>query len=393
MIPDPIRIGIVAGEESGDLLGAGLMQQLRQRWPNAIFEGVGGPRMQAQGCTSLYPMQRLSIIGIFEVLGSLLALLRIRRGLIKHFTTHRPDVFIGIDAPQFNIGLEEKLRSAGIPTMHYVSPTVWAWRHYRIHHIRRAVDHMLVLFPFEQEIYKEYGLPTTFVGHPLADALPENPDRDAARSKLSLPENKVVVGLLPGSRRGELKRHAKLFVRTAMWLHQRNRKIEFAVPLVSPETKRIFEDAIATQSAGSVPMRLIEGQSREVMEASDVLVIASGTATLEAALLKRPMVVTYKVNWLTYIIFRLVSRITLYSLPNNLAGKELLPEYMQSQATPENLGQATEHFLVHPEKMQEVRHELENIADSLRQNADVNAANAVVKFIESGHESTKGVSN
>jgi lipid-A-disaccharide synthase len=338
--------------------------------------------MQAEGCNSLYPMKSLSIIGIFEVLGSIFTLLRIRRGLVKYFTTHNPDLFIGIDAPQFNIGLEEKLRSAGIPTMHYVSPTVWAWRHYRIHQIRRAVDHMLVLFPFEQEIYHQHGLPVTFVGHPLADALPTNPDRNAARALLSLPQDKVIVGLLPGSRRGELKRHAELFVRTAMWLHERNRKIEFAVPLVSTETRRIFEDAIATMAAATLPMRLIDGHSREVMEASDVLVIASGTATLEAAILKRPMVVTYKINWLTYFLFRLISRISLYSLPNNLAGKELLPEYMQSQATPENLGQATEHFLSHPEEMEEVRHELEAITNMLRRNADERAAMALINFLQ-----------
>jgi lipid-A-disaccharide synthase len=377
----PIRIGIVAGEESGDLLGSGLIREIRSRWPNAEFEGIGGPRMQAAGCNSLYPMKKLSIIGILEVLGSIVSLVRIRRGLIKHFLERRPDVFIGIDAPQFNIGLAEKLKTAGIPTMQYVSPTVWAWRRYRINHIHRAVDHMLVLFPFELEIYHQQGIPVTFVGHPLADELPESPDRAGAREQLGLPQNQVVVGLLPGSRRGELYRHAELFIRTARWLHQRNHKLVFCTPLVSKETRRIYEDAISRLGAGDLPVQLVDGQSREVMEASDVLVIASGTATLEAALLRRPMVVTYKINWLTYLIFKMFSQIKLYALPNNLAGKELLPEYMQARATAENLGRATENFLAHPDEMEKVRGELDKISHELRQNANQRAAEAVIDFV------------
>jgi len=377
-----IRIGIVAGEESGDLLGAGLIHQIRVRWPNVEFEGIGGPRMQAAGCNSLYPMKKLSIIGILEVLGSIVSLIRIRRGLVRHFLANRPDVFIGIDAPQFNIGLAEILKQAGIPTMQYVSPTVWAWRRYRINHIRRAVDHVLVLFPFELEIYRKQGIPATFVGHPLADELAEPPDRAAARARLGLPESKVVVGLLPGSRRGELHRHAELFIQTAIWLHQRNHKIVFCTPLVNDEIRRIYEDAIAQLDAGKLPIKLVDGQSRDVMEASDVLVIASGTATLEAALLRRPMVVTYRINWLTYLIFQMLSQIKLYALPNNLAGKELVPEYMQSRATAENLGRATENFLAHPAELEQVRRELDQMAIALRQDASQRAADTVVSFIE-----------
>jgi lipid-A-disaccharide synthase len=240
---------------------------------------------------------------------------------------------------------------------------------------------MLVLFPFELDIYHQQGIPVTFVGHPLADELPESPDRNAAREKLDLPRNRVVVGLLPGSRRGELLRHAELFVRTAAWLHQRNHKLVFCTPLVSKETRRIYEDAIARLGAGELPILLIDGQSREVMEASDVLVIASGTATLEAALLRRPMVVTYRINWLTYLVFKMFSQIKLYALPNNLAGKELLPEYMQANATAENLGRATENFLAHPEHMDQVRSELDQMAHALKQNASKRAADAVIEFI------------
>lgn len=377
-----IRIGIVAGEESGDLLGAGLMRELKAQWPNAQFEGIGGPRMIEAGCNSLFPMKVLSIIGIFEVLGSIASLFRIRRHLVRHFTDNPPDVFIGIDAPQFNIGLAGKLKKAGIPTMHYVSPTVWAWRRYRIKHVKQAVDHMLVLFPFETNIYREHRVPVTFVGHPLADILPDSADHTKARSALGLPENKVVVGLLPGSRKGELKRHADLFVKTAQWLHSRNSKIVFAAPLVNTEIKAMFEQAIIKAGAGDLPIYLVDGQSRKVMEASDVLVIASGTATLEAALLKRPMVVTYKINWLTALVFRMFSRISLYALPNNLAGRELLPEFMQRKATAKNIGHATEHFLAHPEEISKVRCELNQIALELKQNANKRAAEAVVAFVD-----------
>ena len=377
-----IRVAIVAGEESGDLLGAGLMRELKAQWPTVQFEGIGGPRMIEAGCNSLFPIKKLSIIGIFEVLGSIVSLYRIRLSLIRRFTANPPDLFIGIDAPQFNIGLAEKLKKAGIPTMQYVSPTVWAWRSYRIKQIQRAVDHILVLFPFETKIYKEHCIPVTFVGHPLADALPDTPDQARARAALTIPENKVIVGLLPGSRKGELRRHADLFVKTAQWLHERNHKIIFAVPLVNKEIRSLFEDAISRRGAGELPMYLIDGNSRDVMEASDVLVTASGTATLEAALLKRPMVVTYKINWLTYLIFRMFSQIKMYALPNNLAGKELLPEFMQHKATAENIGQATEHFLAHPEELNKVQEELNLIASELRQNASKRAANAVVSFLE-----------
>lgn len=381
--PDPrnLRIGIIAGEESGDVLAAGLITSLQKKFPNAKFEGIAGPRMQAAGCISYFPMEKLAIIGVVEVISSLFSLARIRRGILNHFILSPPDLVIGVDAPQFNIGVEEKLRHAGIPTIHYVSPTIWAWRKYRIKHIQQAVDHMLVLFPFEQKIYEEKKIPATYVGHPLADELSGETNIDSARSALSLSRNKVVVGLLPGSRKSELNRHAELFVRTALWLHKRNSKIVFVAPFVNRVTRQIFERAITNNNAGNLPITLVDGKSRQVMEASDVLVVASGTATLEAALLRRPMVVTYKVNWLTYLIFRMFSSIDLYSLPNNLVGYELLPEFMQSRARPEIIGKAAEHFISHPEAMNRVRQALDKMANQLRQNANETSAQAVADFI------------
>lgn len=384
-MPDPdlrhLRIGIIAGEESGDILAAGLVQSLQKKFPNAKFEGIAGPRMQAAGCISYFPMEKLAIIGVVELINSLFSLASIRRKIIKHFVSSPPDLVIGVDAPQFNIGVEEQLHRAGIPIIHYVSPTIWAWRKYRIKHIQQAVDHMLVLFPFEKEIYEKKKIPVTYVGHPLADELSGNVDIDSARSALSLSRNKVVVGLLPGSRKSELNRHADLFVRTALWLHKRNSKIVFAVPFVNRATRRIFERAIIANNAGKLPITLVEGNARKVMEASDVLVVASGTATLEAALLRRPMVVTYKINWLTYLIFRMFSSINLYSLPNNLVGYELLPEFMQNRATPEAIGKAAEHFISHPEAMDRVQRALDKMANQLRQNANETSARAVADFI------------
>lgn len=384
-MPEPdlrqLRIGIVAGEESGDILAAGLMTQLLKIFPNAQFEGIAGPRMQALGCISLFPMDKLAIIGIVEVINSLFVLARIRKGIINHFISCRPDLVIGVDAPQFNIGMEERLRTAGLPTMHYVSPTVWAWRQYRIKQIGRAVDHMLILFPFEKKIYEEKNIPVTFVGHPLADELSDEIDIDSARKTLSLSRSQLVVGLLPGSRKSELNRHAELFVKSALWLHGRNSKIVFVVPFVNKVTRQIFEQAIANNDAGNLPITLVDGNSRKVMEASDVLIIASGTATIEAALMRRPMVITYKVSWLTALIFRMFSSTELYSMPNNLVGYELLPELMQDRATPEAIGKAAEHFISHPEEMEQVRHELDRIANQLRQNANEKSAKAVAKFI------------
>jgi lipid-A-disaccharide synthase len=376
-----VRIGIVAGEVSGDMLGAGLMRALKKFLPGARFEGIGGPRMQAEGCRSLYPMEKLSIIG-FESLGKYPEIREIRRRLCRRFLEEPPDVFIGVDAPDFNLGLERRLKSAGVLTVHYVSPTVWAWRGWRIRLIRRAVDHMLTLFPFEARYYRERRIPVTFVGHPLADQAKANPDRLAVRKRLRLPRDRTLVALLPGSRLNELRRHADLFVETALWLHRRHPDLHFVAPFVDAETLSVFRQSLHKYAAENLPLTLLPNHSRAAMAASDIVLLASGTATLEAALLGRLMVVTYKVSPLSYFLIRLFSRVSHYSLPNNLAGRELVPEYLQDRATPENLGRAVEYYLSHPGQARSVLQALDKMQRSLRRNADAGAAAAVFKLFK-----------
>ena len=378
----PVRIGVVAGEVSGDLLGAGLLKSLKQRIPDIQFEGIGGPEMIAQGCHSLFPMERLSVLGITEVLGRYSEISDIRRRLLKHFLSNPPDVFIGIDSSGFNLGLEQKLKQAGIPTVHYVSPQVWAWRGWRIRRIRRAVDHMLVLFPFEEKYYRARQVPVTFVGHPLADQIPDVPDRDTFRQKLKLPFDATIIALLPGSRTSELKAHADLFVRTASWLHARNKRLSFIAPLVNRETRVIFEEAIKRNDAWDLPMTRMFGHSRDAMAASDIVLLASGTAALEAALLKRPMVVTYKMSFFSNLLIKLFSQVKLYSMPNHLAGQALVPELLQGNAVPEKLGETIEYYLSNPARVKLICKEYQKIHDQLRRNADERAAEAVVAILQ-----------
>lgn len=386
----PIRIGIVAGETSGDSLGAGLIRVLKTRVPNISFEGIGGPQMQALGCRSLYPMEQLSIIGL-ESINKYPEILGIRNKLAEHFLSNPPDLFIGVDVPDFNLGLEEKLKAAGILTMHYVSPTVWAWRGYRIRKIRRAVDHMLTLFPFEASYYRKHHVPVTFVGHPMADQIQDKYDMRIVRRQLHLPAEGTVVALLPGSRLSELKRHANLFVKTALWLHRRHPELHFVAPFVSPETRAIFEKALYRHGAWFLPLTIVANQSRESMAAANIVLLASGTATLEAALLKKPMVVTYKISWISYFLIRPFLHVTLYALPNILAGRRLVPELMQGEATPEKLGSAVEHYLSHRDKVKSVQSALAEIRRSLRRNADRRAAEAVIKLLKLRLQSKKVV--
>ena len=379
-VPAPVRIGIVAGETSGDLLGAGLMRELKQRLGAVEFEGIAGPRMQAEGGLSLYPMERLSLIG-FEALRKYRSILAIRQALTQRFLDRPPDLFIGIDAPDFNLVLEQRLRAAGVPTVHYVSPTVWAWRGYRLRRIRQAVDRMLTLFPFEARYYEEHRVPVTFVGHPLADQIPEDYDSATFRDQLNLPRDRTLVALLPGSRVNELYRHADLFVQTAQWLHSRTPTMHFVAPFVNAETQALFVAALDRHHARDLPLTLLTGHSREALAACDVVLLASGTATLEAALLRKLMVVTYKVSALSALLIRLFSHVKLYSLPNNLAGRELVPELLQDNAVPEKLGAAVEYYLAHRRHAESVMHELRAMHVALRQGADVRAAQAVLEIL------------
>lgn len=376
----PIRIGIVAGEVSGDILAAGLMRALKQQMPRLQFEGIAGPQMQAEGCVSMYPLERLSLIG-FEALGRYPELIAMRRRLADHFRRHPPALFIGVDAPDFNLGLEQQLKAHGIPTIHYVSPTVWAWRGYRLRKIHRAVDHMLVLFPFEARYYRKRGIPVTFVGHPLADKLEPPVRSDRLRRQLGLPARHKIVALLPGSRSNELRRHADLFVRTAQWLSARHPDIRFVVPFASQETRALFEQALQRQKAVAQIFRLLDYRSRDAMAVADVVLLASGTAALEASLLGKPMVVTYRVSWFSYFLIRLLAHVRLYSLPNHLAGRQLVPELIQRDAVPEKLGPAVERFLTNPAQAKSVINALARIRRALRRNADRRAAQAVLRVL------------
>lgn len=376
----PVKIAMVAGEISGDILGAGLIQSIRKRYPNASFEGIGGPLMLEQGFKSHVPMERLSVMGLVEVLGRIFELIGIRRRLKKHFIKTRPDVFIGIDAPDFNLGLELALRKKGIKTGHYVSPSVWAWRQKRVFKIARAVDLMLTLFPFEAKFYKAHQVAVKFVGHPLADLIPIRIDKNSAREKLNIHANGKIVALLPGSRGGEIAYIGQSFLDAARWLYQHDSNIQFLLPYVNEARKEQLE-ALIVEHAKDLPITLINGQSRDVMAASDVVVLASGTATLEAMLLKRPMVVAYKVSRITHYIMKRLLKAPFISLPNLLANKELVPELLQDNARADLIGQSVLDRL-DEEKSKEMRVAFEGLHHELKRNASEEAASAIVDLLE-----------
>ncbi|KRV75264.1 lipid-A-disaccharide synthase [Pseudomonas citronellolis] len=371
-----LRVALVAGEASGDILGAGLMQALRERHPEVEFIGVGGARMQAQGLVSEFPMERLAVMGLVEVLGRLRELLRRRKDLIRNLILARPDVFIGIDAPDFNLGLELQLRRAGIRTVHYVSPSVWAWRQKRVLKIKQACDLMLALFPFEAKFYEEHGVPVRFVGHPLANTIPLEADRAAARAQLGLPADAQVVALLPGSRGGEVGKLGALFLDTAERLLQQRPGLRFVLPCASPERRAQLEQLLQDRQ---LPLQLLDGQSHEALAACDAVLIASGTATLEALLYKRPMVVAYKVAPLTYAILKRLVKSPYISLPNLLAGRLLAPELIQDAATPEALAQ---HLLPLLDDGSAQTESFDAIHRALRQDASAQAAEAVLALVE-----------
>lgn len=372
-----LRIGVVAGEASGDLLGEGLIGALQERVPDVRFEGIAGPRMVERGCTALYPMERLAVMGLVEVLGRYRELHAIRARLAHHFVVEPPAVFVGIDSPDFNLGLEARLKSAGVPTVHYVSPTVWAWRKGRLKTIQRAVDMMLTLFPFEAAFYEARSLPVRYVGHPLADVIPLETDAATARESLGLPLSGEVVALLPGSRENEVRRLAAVFAGAARWCAERRPGVRFVSPLANAAARGIFEGALAQQPGP--PVTLIDGRSREVMAAADVVLLASGTAALEAMLLKRPMVAAYRLNPVSHGLIRRLSYIEHYTLPNLLAAEPLVPEFIQSRATPEALGAAVLDFLEHPGRLQQLRERFTELHHALRRDANQRAAEAVLE--------------
>ncbi|WP_257285790.1 lipid-A-disaccharide synthase [Endozoicomonas sp. SESOKO1] len=376
-----LRVALVAGEASGDILGAGLIREIKRHYPDAYCYGIGGPLMKSEGFDSLFPMERLSVMGLVEVLGRLRELLGIRKQLRERLIADQPDVFIGIDAPDFNLALERKLKASGIPTVHYVSPQVWAWREGRLKKIRHAVDHMLALLPFEADYYRDHGVPVTFVGHPLADQIPMNPDQDAARQSLGVSHGGwPLIGLLPGSRKTEIVKLGQLFLETARLLRKDFPDARFLIPCAN---KRRKKQVLAIVSEfPDLDVTVYDGQAQSVMAASDGVLIASGTAVLEAALHKKPLVVSYKMAPLSYAIISRMVKVNYVSLPNLLANRALVPEVLQNEATPENLHGFMKRAIEDQDYRDALRHSFTEIHHQLKQDASRLAFEAVMSVIQ-----------
>ncbi|WP_221775300.1 lipid-A-disaccharide synthase [Pseudomonas sp. KCJK8993] len=369
-----LRIALVAGEASGDILGAGLMRALKARHPAVEFIGVGGPLMEAEGLVSYFPMERLAVMGLVEVLGRLRELLARRKKLVQTLIAEKPDAFIGIDAPDFTLNIELKLRQAGIKTVHYVSPSVWAWRQKRVLKIREGCDLMLTLFPFEARFYEEKGVPVKFVGHSLADAIPLQADRAAARAELGLPDGPLVA-LMPGSRGGEVGRLGSLFLEAAERLRAMRPGVRFILPCANAQRRTQVEELLVGRD---LPLTLLDGQSHKALAACDAVLIASGTATLEALLYKRPMVVAYRLAPLTFWILKRMVKSPYVSLPNLLAQRLLVPELLQDDATAEALAKTLSPLI---EGGEEQTSGFDQIHRTLRRDASNQAAQAVLELI------------
>jgi lipid-A-disaccharide synthase len=369
---------IVVGEHSGDTLGAGLITSLRDSLPNAKFIGIGGPKMQALGFESLFAMDELSVMGLVEVLGRIRRLLYVRKTLTDFFTTNKPDVFIGIDAPDFNIGLELKLKAQHIKTVHYVSPSVWAWREKRIFKIAKATNMVLALLPFEKAFYDKHQVSCTFVGHPLADDIPMQSDKSLARDKLGIPLNDKVLALMPGSRGGELSRLLEDFFKSAEQLLAEDKALIFVAPMISEKCAEQF-NTLKAELAPNLPVQVFIKQTQDVMAASDCLLTASGTVTLEAALIKRPMVICYRFSPVTYLLGRLLVKLKWFSLPNLLANKTLVPELLQKQVCPENIVPLIKERLYHDQS--QLNNSYTKIHQELKCNASKQAAKAVLDVL------------
>jgi len=380
---DHIVVGMVAGEASGDFLGAHLIAALRREIPALQVVGIGGPKMEAQGLDSWFPMEKLAVRGYVEVLRHFLELHAIRRKLRRRLIAARPRLFVGIDAPDFNLGLERRLKRAGIPTVHYVSPSLWAWRGGRMSAIAASVDKILVLFPFEEALYRAAGVPVAYVGHPLADATSDEDESAAAKEQLRLPATRKVVALMPGSRQSEVRYMASSLIQTAKLIAARQPAVHFLVPLVSRETRAIFEEAMYEAGAGELPLTVLFGHARDAIAACDVALVASGTATLEAALARKPMVITYKMAQLTYGMMSKMGTLPWVGLPNIIAGEFLVPEILQDQATPENLAQAVLNSLNDPVVNRRLPERLDQIRRLLRRDTAARATEALLPWLQS----------
>ena len=375
-----MKIGILAGEASGDLLGAKLIKALRERRSDLQIEGIGGPAMIAAGCNSLFDIERLTVMGFLEPLLRLPDLIKLRHDLFSHFIKNPPDVFIGIDAPEFNIGLELKLRRAGIPVVHYVSPSVWAWRQKRIYKIAKAVDLMLTLLPFEAKFYEQHQVPVRYVGHPLAEEIPLQPDVVAARRALCIDENATYVGLFPGSRRQEIQYMAEPFLLAAkqMWLQKPN--LRFLTSHVNEQRYQEFYECYQKHTP-DLPLQFFTRRSHDVMAAADVVMVTSGTATLETMLFKKPMVIAYRMSRFTYQLAKLLVNTPFAGLPNLLANESLVPELIQNAVTPEAMSQHLLAYLDHPEKVNLLQNRFMELHKKLCSGSPSDLADAVLSVV------------
>jgi lipid-A-disaccharide synthase len=375
----PLRIGMVAGEPSGDVLAAGMVAELKRQYPNAIIEGIGGPNMIKNGFHSLFDMETLSVMGLVEVLSHLPAILKVKKQLLTHFEKNPPDIFVGIDAPDFNLRVEKTLKARGIKTMHYVSPTVWAWREKRIHKIAKACNRVLGLFPFEQQVYDKYQVPYTFVGHTMADAIAIEPDQKAARQSLGLDSAQRVLAVLPGSRHGEVETLLPVFLETIEAIHSKQSDITFVIPAANEHRLAQINDILSNSdnAQARLPIKISQGTAREAMIASDVILLASGTATLEAMLCKRPMVAAYKLAPLTYRIMQRIYKAPFFTLPNLLANEAIIPELLQDDVNAENMSKQLLNFFESDNSVLISR--FTDLHHTLKCNADKTAAKAVVE--------------
>ena len=377
----PPRFALVAGEASGDLLAAGLVRELAARFPGARFAGIGGPQLRAAGMDTWHDCSELAVMGLAEVLRHLPRLLRLRASLRRRLLDWKPDVFIGVDAPDFNLGLERRLKQAGIPTVHYVSPSVWAWREGRAAKIGRSADRVLCLFPMEPPIYARHGVDARFVGHPLADAFPAVPDRAAARARLGLPQDAPVLAVLPGSRLGEIRRLWPVFIEASRRVAGQVPGLRVAVPAANAACREAIDAGLAASPLAGAGV--YDGQAHDVLVAADVVLLASGTAALEAMLAKRPMVVGYRISALTYrLVMGLgLMRVNRYSLPNVLANEPIVPELMQHDCTPENLARELLAWLRDPARAAAVLPRFEAIHRELRRDASECAADMIAELV------------
>ena len=373
-------LGMVAGEASGDLLASLVLAGVKQRWPQAQCMGIGGPRMAEQGFEAWWPHERLAVRGYIEVLRHYRGIVGIRQALTARWLAQPPQVFMGVDAPDFNLSLAQSLRESGVPTMQLVCPSIWAWRPERVNTLHRSVDRVLCLFPFEPQLLRQHGIAATYVGHPLAQAIPMHPDRLAARVRLELPTDARVVALLPGSRASEIQYLAERFVRTALLLAKRHPDLHFVLPAVPSLKPRL--EALVQQLRATEWVRVLSGQSHDALAACDVTLVASGTATLEAALFKRPMVIAYNMHWLSWQLMRRQRLQPWVGLPNILLQDRAVPELLQEQATPEAMAQALEHWLNSPEQVLDLQQRFEQLHLTLTRDTPNLVTHAIQEILE-----------